>query len=232
MGGGGAGLPSGSRTRRDGAVDPPRSAPRPAAARTRPPSFAARYTSAACRTGCPRHGSARSPSGGPPEPALASHAWRSHPAARGRPALAGRAGSRSRRPGAPWADRAAATGGGPLHRRQGCRRGVQGRRQQAIVAAVGRRRHGCQRDAGCLAGNRALEALLAAVDRLGPATWPPPGALVIQPSMARCSGSKPCSRSWAARASWWSCSARPKAIHSSRRRRSVVAEQEASAMRR
>jgi hypothetical protein len=56
MGGGGAGLPSGSRSRRDGAVDPPRSAPRPAAARTRPLSFAARYTSAACRTGCPRHG--------------------------------------------------------------------------------------------------------------------------------------------------------------------------------
>jgi hypothetical protein len=34
------------------------------------------------------------------------------------------------------------------------------------------------------------------------------------------------------RVSWWSCSARPKAIHSSRRRRSVAAEQEASAMRR
>jgi hypothetical protein len=57
---------------------------------------------------------------------------------------------------------------GPLHRRQGCRRGVQGRRQQAIVAAVGRGQDGCQRDAGCLAGNRALEALLAAVDRARP----------------------------------------------------------------
>jgi hypothetical protein len=40
----------------------------------------------------PRYGSARPPSGGQPEPAPAPHAWRSHPAARGRPALPGRAG--------------------------------------------------------------------------------------------------------------------------------------------
>jgi hypothetical protein len=45
--------------------------------------------------------------------------------------------------------------------------GVQGRRQQPVVAVVGRGRYHCQRDPARLDRGRALEALFAAVDRAG-----------------------------------------------------------------
>jgi integrase len=63
------------------------------------------------------------------------------------------------------------------------------------VALVGRGWYRRQGDAPRLDGHRALQALLAAVHRAGPATWPPQGALVVHPSTASCSSSRPCMRS-------------------------------------
>ena len=110
--------------------------------------------------------------------------------------------------------------------------GVQGRGQQPIVTAVGRGRHGGQGDAARLDGHRALHPLLAAVDRAWPGHLAAAGRfggaavhgqllqrqaeqLVIggQHGQAQLVGT-------------------PALIHSSRRRRRVVAEQVWSAMRR
>jgi hypothetical protein len=110
--------------------------------------------------------------------------------------------------------------------------GVQGGRQQAIVAVVGRGSQRRQRDAGRLDRDRALAACLRRSTGLGPATWPPQGALVVQPSTASCVSSKPNRWSSAASTARRSCSATPALIHSSRRRPKVVAEQLWSAMRR
>ena len=74
--------------------------------------------------------------------------------------------------------------------------GVQGRRQQPVLATVGRGRHHGQRDAACLGGHGAFESLFAAVHRAGPgnltatrALWwctrPPPGAPVPTLPMRR-----------------------------------------------
>jgi hypothetical protein len=62
---------------------------------------------------------------------------------------------------------------------------------------------------------------------LGPAQSPPPGALVMQPSMASLSRTSLTMRSQASRAIVFSCAA---LIHSSRRSRIVVAPQAQSAM--
>jgi hypothetical protein len=56
---------------------------------------------------------------------------------------------------------------GPLGQRADHGDGAQGGSQQPIVAAVGRGRHRRQRDATRLGSHRALEPLLAAVDRAG-----------------------------------------------------------------
>ena len=139
----------------------------PASAKTPPPSCAARCTSAACRTGCPRHGCARSPTGGWPGSAPAPRGWRSRPPARVRPGSAGMAGRHSRRRGAPWA--VAAVGrpprwrprSRPATRHRGGRRGWYRR----------------QRDAARLDGHRALEPRLAPIDRAGPGSLAAAGRL-------------------------------------------------------
>ena len=94
MGGGGGSPASGSSSRRGGPVGRTRWRRWPAPART-PPRLggAARCTSAACRTGCPRRGCARSPAGDPPGSVLGCPAWRSDPPSPVRPGPAGRAGS-------------------------------------------------------------------------------------------------------------------------------------------
>jgi hypothetical protein len=103
-------LQSGSVDRCGGPVGHRRWRRWPAPASTRPPAGAARCTSAACRTGCPRHGCARSATGDPPGSVLGCPAWRSRPPCRVRPGPAGTAGSHSRRPDAP---RDARTAGRP-----------------------------------------------------------------------------------------------------------------------
>jgi hypothetical protein len=86
--------------------------------------------------------------------------------------------------------------------------GVQGRREQAIVAVVDRG----SAASGMPANSTAIERFSPCLRRstgLGPATWPPQGALVVHPSMARCSSSKPNSWSSAASTSRRSWSATP-----------------------
>jgi hypothetical protein len=60
---------------------------------------------------------------------------------------------------------------------------------------------------------------------------PPHGALVMPPSIATSSNARPIIRSYAAKARACQAAMTPAAIPSSRRRRNVVAEQGASAMR-
>jgi hypothetical protein len=79
--------------------------------------------------------------------------------------------------------------------------GVQGRGQQPVIAAVGRRRDRAQRDAAGIDDDRALQPLLATVHRA--ADRAATGALVLHPSTARCSVCKPNSR--------WSVSTEPSA---------------------
>jgi hypothetical protein len=100
MGGGEGDPASGSRSRRGGPGGHRRLRHWPTPART-PPAGAARYTSAARHTHHPRRGSARSPTGGPPGSVPGRPAWRPGRPSRVRPGPAGRASSRSRRPGAP-----------------------------------------------------------------------------------------------------------------------------------
>jgi hypothetical protein len=187
----------------------------PAPARTRPPAGGARCTSAACRTGRPKRGCVRSPTGAPPA------SCRDGP--RGDladdPAF-----------GQDLSARLVVVAGVQVHhwpRGQPAHHGdgVQRRRQQPIVAVVGWGRHCTQRDAARVGDHRALEPLLAD----GP------------PGLARPSGRRG--------APWWctrprsgaptpsrACgrrqSATPAVIHSSWRRRRVVAEQVWSAIRR
>jgi hypothetical protein len=193
MGGGGAGLPSGSRSRCDGAVDPPRSAPRPAAARTRPLSFAARYTSAACRTGCPRHGPLDHPAA-----ARLNRRWRPT-----RGDLTPQPAVGQRLPAG-----LVVVAGVQVHRGRIGQQPPAGPctavRVAAAVSRVAASKPSWRRLAGAGTAASGMPAASQATERLrpclrrstglGPATWPPPGASVIQPSMARCSGSKPCSR--------------------------------------
>jgi hypothetical protein len=76
--------------------------------------------------------------------------------------------------------------------------GVEGGRQQPVVAAVGRGGH---RPSGMPPASVTIERLRPCLRRsvgLGPAVWPPQGALVMHPSTLRCSNSKPNSRSSAA----------------------------------
>jgi hypothetical protein len=159
--------PSGSRSRRGGPAGRTRSRRPPAPARTRPPPGGARCTSAACRSGCPRRGCAPPASDVPPGPARAPPAWRSRRPCPARPAPAGRAGSRSRRPGAPPA----------AGQRANRRHGVQGGGQQGVVAAVGRRRHRRQPDPARLGGDRAFQPLLAAIHRARPGNLAAAGRL-------------------------------------------------------
>jgi hypothetical protein len=111
-----------------------------------------------CRTGCPRHGCAPPASGGwPGIGAAIPRGWRSGRPCRVRPAPVGRADSRSRRPGAPPAGRAAP------RRCQGLKR----LGQQPVVAAVGHRRDRAKRDAARVGDDRAFQALLATIGRAG-----------------------------------------------------------------
>jgi hypothetical protein len=75
--------------------------------------------------------------------------------------------------------------------------GVQGRPKQPVVAAVGRRRDRAQRDATRVGDRRAFPALLATIHRARPGDLSAAGALVMQPSTARCSSSRPNSCGWA-----------------------------------
>jgi hypothetical protein len=84
---------------------------------------------------------------------------------------------------------------GSLGQRDGSGEGVQGGRQQPVIAVVGRGSHRGQWDATSLDRDRALQALLAAIHRAGPGHLAPQGALVMHPSTASCSNSKPNSRS-------------------------------------
>ena len=72
--------------------------------------------------------------------------------------------------------------------------GVQGGRQQPVACAGWP--GPAPPPAGCrpLDGDRAFQPLLRRSTGLGPAVWPPQGALVVQPSTASCSSSKP--NSW------------------------------------
>jgi hypothetical protein len=223
MGDGVGGCPSGSSSRRGGPVGHRRWRGWPTLARTRRPAGAARCTSAACRTGCPRRGYARSPSGVPPGSVLAARGWRSGRPGHARSGPGGRAGSRSRRPGARLAGRAAAR---PPPGRPGW---PPAARRLCWLAGAGRAARGMPPASTATEG---CSPCLRRSTGLGPAVWPPQGALVVQPSTASCSSSKPNSWSSAASTSKRSRSATPVLIHSSRRRPRVVAEQVWSAMRR
>jgi hypothetical protein len=167
MGEGVGGCPSGSSSRRGGPVGHRRWRRWPTLARTRRPAGAARCTSAACRTGCPRRGYARSPSGVPPGSVLAARGWRAGRPGHARSGPGGRAGSRRRRPGARLAGRAAAR---PPPGRPGW--------PPAAVACAGwLGPAGRPGDAACLDGDRGLQPLLRRSTGLGPAVWPPQGAL-------------------------------------------------------
>jgi hypothetical protein len=72
--------------------------------------------------------------------------------------------------------------------------GVQGHRQQSIIAVVGRGGHRGQRYAIGLDGHRALQALLAAVHRARAGGLAAAGCLVVQPSTAKWSRLRP--NSW------------------------------------
>jgi hypothetical protein len=71
----------------------------------------------------------------------------------------------------------------------------QGGAQQGRVVAVGAGGDGAQRDAAGLGHDRAFAALLAAVDRAAAGGIAAAGALVMQPSTARSSSSRPTMRS-------------------------------------
>jgi hypothetical protein len=116
----------------------------------------------------------------------------------------------------------------PCHHRQG----VEGGGQQPVVAAIGRRCHHTQRDALRVGDQRAFQALLAAVHRAWPGGLAAAGRLgdapvhrqLLQLKAERpLVGAKHCQPEPVGN---------PRVIHSSRRRRSVVAEQVWSAMRR
>jgi hypothetical protein len=99
-------------------------------------------------------------------------------------APAGTAASRSRRPGARWAAGAAgrAARGRPGSRPAARRRG-------------GWPGHRGQRNPTRLDRDRAFQPLLARIHRAGPGDLAAAGGLVMQPSTARCSSSRPNSRS-------------------------------------
>jgi hypothetical protein len=192
MGGGGDGGPSGSRPRRGGPAGRTRSRRLPTPARTPPPPppppGGARCTSAACRTGCPRRGCAPPASADRPGSVLAcrggdlaGHAPLGQHLAAGLVVVAGV--QVHHRPG----------GQHPNHRAGGCE-GVEGGCQQSVVAVVGGGGDRAQRDAVRVSDQRAFPACLRRSTGLGPATCPPQGALVMQPSTARWARSNPNSR--------------------------------------
>ena len=172
---------SGSRSRRDGAAGRRRSRRWPAPARTRRPSGAARYTSAACRIGCPRRGCARPASVGSPGSGLA----------RPRGDLADHAACGQRLPAG-----LVVVGGVQVHYRLGGQhadhgQGVDRRGQYPIVTTIGR---AATVPTGMPCASVTVERFSPCLRRsagLGPAVWPPQGALVMQPSTAKCSNSKP-----------------------------------------
>jgi hypothetical protein len=139
-----------------------------------------------CRTGCPRRGCAPPPTGGWPELARAPLGWRSRSACPARPAPAGRAGSRSRRPSAPSVGQAARRPppGCPRSRPAGRRRGGW---RGAGTAASGMPPASVTTDR--------FSPCLRRSTGLGPATCPPQGALVMHPSTASWSSSSPKIRS-------------------------------------
>jgi hypothetical protein len=178
------GRPSGSSSRRGAAAGRTRSWRLPAPARTRPRLGGVRCTSAACRTGWPTRGCAPPANGGWPGWALAARGWRSGRPCPVRPAPAGRAGVVNGVQMHHW----------PLGQHPDHGDGVQRRRQQPVVAAVGRGRHCPQRDAARLGEDRPFSPCLRRSTGLGPALSPQ-GALVMHPSTARCSSWRPCMRS-------------------------------------
>jgi hypothetical protein len=226
MGGGGGDPASGSGSRHGAQAGHRQWRRWPGPARTQRPVGGARCTSAACRTGSPRRGCARSATGDRPgwgwHPTggdLTNHPALGQDLPAGLPAVAGVQvhGERSRQ-------------------RTNCRGGDARRGVKVAASSPSSRRWA---GAGRLA--RGMPPAWTATERfspclrrstgLGPATRPPQGALVMQPSTARSSSSKPNSWSAATRTARRSWSATPAVIHSSRRRRRVVAEQPWSAMR-
>jgi hypothetical protein len=151
------GLASGSGSRRGGAAGHRRWRRWPAPARTRRPAGAARSTSAACRTGCPGVGALDHPAA-----ANLDRRWHStggdltnHPTLGQNPPA-----------------RLPVIAGVQVHHWLGGQRtdhpdGVQGGRQQPVVATVGRGGQHRQRNAARLYGHRALQPLLAAVHGTG-----------------------------------------------------------------
>ena len=128
---------------------------------------------------------ARSPTGDPPGSVPGSPEWRSRPPSRVRPGPAGTAGRRSRHPSAPPAARAAAR---PRRWRPGSRP-----RAHRRAGWPGPPRWPAARPPASAATERFSPCLRRSTG-LGPATWPPQGALVVHPSTARCSNSRPNSR--------------------------------------
>lgn len=107
---------------------------------------------------------------------------------------------------------------------------VQGGREEWGIMAVGRGYDATARYSLTICHAGSLQAELVPVDRERPAAWPPPRALVMQPSMAISSSTRPTMRSYASRTISLSWAKTPSLIHSSRRFRMVVAEQVVSAM--
>jgi hypothetical protein len=122
--------------------------------------------------------------------------------------------------------------GGPLGQRAQQPDGVQGGGQQPVVAVVGQGRHRDQRDPARLGGDRAFQPLLAAVHRTGPGSLAAAGRLgdaAIHGQVLQFQAEQPVIGGQHRMAQLLG---HPALIHSSRRRRRVVAEQLASAMRR